>query len=336
MPAVEAVATLATSSWQRAGGPMQTVLGNSRWLGVIAALGAMLLFGGCAASFKGAPDRLYKADELTTLDPLYAKTIQAAASAASGAQIGVRNQFIEMRSAVIDHQYDLFRGDLYEQRIGANVGVDLATLGLSGVGAATGSTQLKTGAAALAAFLIGGKASIDKNAYFDRTLPALLEQMDAARATVRRRILDSMLLDVGNYPLMQASSDLQAYYHAGTIPGAIAGITTTAATQKKAAFDDLDRRLSGNEMKVLLKARGYDAQVAAASDSGSRLERCFEAKDVSPRPNEAVLLAWLKKEKFTEPFGAAAFVTLPKYEVLRQKALVDTDLQAKLAGCLKP
>ncbi len=305
---------------------------------MVAALAATLvLLGGCAASFKGAPDRLYKIDELTTLDPLYARTIQAAASAASGPeQIRVRNQFIEMRSAVIDHQYDLFRSDLYEQRIGANVGVDLTTLGLNGLGAATGSTQLKTGAAALSAFLIGGKASVDKNAYFDRTLPALLEQMDAARATVRRRILDSMLLDSGNYPLMQASSDLEAYYHAGTIPGAIAGITTTAATQKKAAFDELDRRLSGAEMKVRLEARGFDVQAAMTSDSGSQLERCFEAKGVTPRPNEAVLLAWLKDQDFKEPFGAAAFLTLPKYEALRDKALKDPKLKAKLVGCLKP
>ena len=314
---------------------MNTDFGNVRRFGLVAALGAMLLLSGCAASFKGAPDRLYKVDELTALDPLYAKTIQASASAASAAQIGVRNQFIEMRSAVIDHQYDLFRSDLYEQRVGANVGVDLTTLGLSGVGAATGSTHLKTGAAALAAFLIGGKASVDKNAYFDRTLPALLEQMDAARATVRKRILDSMLLDVGNYPLMQAASDLEAYYHAGTIPGAIAGITTTAATQKKDAFERLDQRLSGDEMEARLKARNFEVRSASRSASGPRLRACIEAKDVAPRPRELELAAWLKKEGFdpSPPFGLSDFLTLSGNEALRQRALSDPQLMGKLKNC---
>lgn len=304
--------------------------------GVAALLAALALLGGCAsASFQGAPKRLY-GDEVRQLDPLYTMAIDASAGSASPAdRLDARNRFIEMRAAVIDHQYDLFRSDLYEQRVGANVGVDVATLGLSGVGAATGSTQVKTAAAAVAAFLIGSKASIDKNVYFDRTLPALLEQMDGARATVRRRLLDSMLLDIGNYPLMQASADLEAYFHAGTIPGAIAGITTQAATQKKAAVEQLEQRLSGKEIGARLKARGFEVNTAVQTPSGVRLQRCIEPIGVTPRPREDALLVWLAGKGFelSPAFGPSDFFTLAGNESLRQQALSNAQLMAQLKGC---
>lgn len=305
---------------------MAAFLGDARRLGVVASLAALVLLGGCAG-FRGAPARLYTSDELGKNDRMYAEAIEASASAATGEdQRRVRDRFITVRTALIDYQYGLFRTDLYEGRVGADVGVDLATLGLNGVGAALASTQVKTIAAGLSAFLIGGKASVDKNVYFDRTLPALLEQMDAGRATVRRRILDSMINGTDRYPLMQAAADVEDYFRAGSIAGAIAGITTQATAEKKDAVGLLEKRLG---------SPGFEFQSAAASNSGTRLQACVEQPGSVGKERRATMIDWLNARGFntSPPFGYSDFFTQPGNEPLRRQALLDALLMARLKGC---
>ncbi len=90
----------------------------------------------------------------------------------------------------------------------------------------------------------GAKVSFDKNAYFAKTLPALVASMQASRKEVLLRIRKGLELGDDKYPLTQALVDLEDYYNAGTIPGAITGITASA--------DEASRKAS-EELKVVLQ-----------------------------------------------------------------------------------
>lgn len=188
--------------------------------------------GGCA-SFNGAP-AFDPAVTLAAADPMYDGFVTRFYGTTDAAQrVAIRNEFIEKRSGVIDRAYAGFKESIYTQRVGSAVGVDIATLVLNAAGAALPDAGVKTGTSALSAALIGGKTSIDKNVYFDRTLPALLAQMDGQRSVVRERILAGMASDATLYPLMQAASDLDAYLSAGSVTGAIAAITARKMYTKK-------------------------------------------------------------------------------------------------------
>jgi hypothetical protein len=76
---------------------------------------------------------------------------------------------------------------------------------------------------------------VDKNAFYEKTLPALLAKMEALRKQQLAVIRHGLALAPEDYPLIQALADVDTYYNAGTIPGAILEITGDAGATSKAA-----------------------------------------------------------------------------------------------------
>lgn len=300
------------------------------------ALAALAIMPGCA-SFNGAP-AWNPATTLKEADPLYAGYIERYYRARSNAsRQAIRNEFIEVRAGMVDRAYATFKESVYAQRVGSAVGVDVATLTLNAIGAAVSDVGTKTGTSALSAGLIGSKSSIDKNVYFDRTLPALLAQMDGARSQVRARILVGMLVDVERYPLMQAASDLDAYFHAGTISGAIAGITNQAGAAQTAAETTLRERLPTEaEIKQKLTSRGFAVTRAAQTPTVATLEACLQPNGVLKPGVEEPLLAWLKQQPGAPKNSATPvsdFMFHEAFEELRDKAIKDSTLSKTLEKC---
>jgi hypothetical protein len=116
-----------------------------------------------------------------------------------------------------------------------NLGTDLTVLTLAGVAATTGSLATATALAAASAGVIGAKGAINSDLYFQRTLPALLAQMDANRAVAKLPIVKGLRLSDANYPLPIALIDLDALRDAGGIPTAIGGLTKQAEAVKASA-----------------------------------------------------------------------------------------------------
>lgn len=143
-----------------------------------------------------------------------------------------RNEIVNGRLAFYDLSYNTFKRALYREGVLTNIGVDVTTIGLGAAGALAdgGVSRILS---AVSGGIVGAKESVDKNAFFERTMPALVMEMDAARRQVLTLIRPQLDTDVGNYPLEAALIDLEAYYIAGTIPGAIAGIIE--ASGEKAA-----------------------------------------------------------------------------------------------------
>ena len=291
---------------------------------------------GCA-SIDSAPPRFgTEVNALKAADAHFDGILRRYLAAQPQKQKELRNGFIETRTALIDQAYAGFRQTLYTQRVGMNVGVDLATLGLNAVGAVTGSAPAKTGLHALSGGLIGSKASIDKNVFFDRTMPALLAQMEAQRSALRLRMMGGMMVDTSRYPLMQARADLEEYYAAGTMVGAIGSITTQAMVEQKGQTDELLRRLpSKDEIVIELEKLSFDVKVAVNDDPGRQLSDCWMAKNLkSQAVNRAAIRAWWKAASVSiDTDDEFDFFDAPEWADKRKAASADLGLAKKLKGC---
>lgn len=295
---------------------------------------------GCA-SLHGAPE-WPTAQSLKQDDPLYQRFMtRFYAAPTSEARALIRNEFIEVRTALINRSFNQFRQDIYAQRVGTAVSVDLATMLLGGLAAAVSNVGVKTGAGALTAVLVGSKASVDKNVFFDRTLPALLAQMEAKRAQVRERILAGMSADPVLYPLMQADSDLEAYFDAGTISGAITEVTAQAGVVKEQADQALRKRLpSVEEMQARFKSQGIRVVVVDQKESTlAAVSKCLDA-DTGELPKALLdkLKPFLEKRNVDVsdklPWSSD-FVLLPESDIHRKAAIADSELGALISACAK-
>ncbi|WP_407527022.1 hypothetical protein [Methylobacterium oryzisoli] len=163
--------------------------------------------------------------------------IQAYYAAPTIEREALRNRIIYSRIAAYDIEYQAFQADLIKEANIENISADLIVLGLNGAGATAGGVGLKAALAAASAGVVGAKASIDKQLFFDRAVPALLAQMSAARAGRFTLIQKGLQLSDDLYPLPAALVDANAYREAGSLPVAIDLLTanaTAARTDMKA------------------------------------------------------------------------------------------------------
>jgi hypothetical protein len=144
-----------------------------------------------------------------------------------------RDAVIAARLEITDQNYQTFKNDLYAETSGINLGTDLLALGLTAAGTVAGKGVTQALSAASAGVL-GASAAFNKDALYQKTLPALFAQMDADRTSVLVRIRSSELNDEAKYPLSAALTDITAYERAGTLETAIQALTTSATNQADA------------------------------------------------------------------------------------------------------
>jgi hypothetical protein len=95
-----------------------------------------------------------------------------------------------------------------------------------------GGAGTKEALAAAATGIIGATGHIDKNLFYERTMPALLAQMEARRAAAMLKIAQGLAREDSDYPLALAIVDLNDYKDAGSIPGAVAGVGESAGIKR--------------------------------------------------------------------------------------------------------
>ena len=145
-----------------------------------------------------------------------------------------RNRVIASYLTAADARYLSFLRSMSRQVKGANFGLDVAAIGLSSISAiAKGvANELATGSAIAA----GTRGSLNKEVYFDRTLPAILSAMEARRLEVRGQIERRMKEDaIDSYTLEQGFADVMRYQMATTLDGAIQEITAAAGEKEDEA-----------------------------------------------------------------------------------------------------
>ena len=265
---------------------------------------AAVALSGCV-TFDGYPKRSpAPADDLKTLEPLIASSAIAACLQAPTTEC--RDQIVGARTYATDIQFSQFEEAIFQQTRTAGFAATLTTMGLTaGAAVASGGTsQVLSG---IAAFIIGGRQAFEKEVLAEKTVLAIHAAMRARRAEVLLRLRSGLTQPVGQYPLPVALSDLNDYYNAGTVLGALIGITETAGANAQRAETELRERFSYSPDESAVKFR---------------LAVCGDPKDCS-KPNTAtfdrVKACW---PKAGVPAGTLMMDFVLQESFARQRALV--------------
>lgn len=193
------------------------------------------ILGGCAA-FDGYPKRTTDpaADLEQLKSQIEAKVITTCLDSPTQT---CRNKIITARMYATDIRFSEFEETLFRETRKGGFGATLGTLGLTSAAAVSsgGASQVLSG---IAAFIIGGREAFQKEVLAERTVIAIHTAMRAKRAQVAIRLRSGLGQQLAEYPLALGLGDLNEYYNAGTVLGALVGITeTVGATAQKAEAD---------------------------------------------------------------------------------------------------
>ena len=239
----------------------------------------------------------------------------------------LRDMIVLSRVHAYDIEYDIFEKSLFSSGSSFSTGSDLTVLILSGLGATVGSATTKAALSAASAGVIGAQATISKDLYFQKTLPALLAQIEANRTKVELTIFSNLTQDDSKYSLLRANLDLEALKKAGGIPGAITEITQQAAnaTEKAQASIQSLRSLSISTSSSSQRIRNWLYPDGKAKDAKGKLVDPIKA-------NLDALQQWMNSDA-TDPNLKSIPVEVlveggdPSLEADRQRVLADQKLK---------
>lgn len=242
-----------------------------RW-GMLAILS--LTLSACSTMQNGgapAPSFSYE-DDLKALEDMY-QTAAKLSTYGTNPTANQRNDFINGRLALYNIRYQRFVRDLGVDKQHLDAGTDGLLIGLNLASAATGAMRAKTNTALAAAGITGGKATIDKYFYFDKTIPALVATMNAQRKQVLIEILKGSSKTIEDYPLTRALDDLNAYEMAGTLIGAIDAIHVDSSNKDKQAAQDIRELTVPTEAELAETKDLADALKTLALDTPENLHK---------------------------------------------------------------
>jgi len=200
---------------------------------------ALALCMACAALRNpGAPDQSF--DENKDLEALEQHYGQASAItsyyAVKPETAAARDEFIAGRLTLINLQYIKFIRTFAVTKSQMDTAFDLLTTGVGLATTVVGGEAAKAALGAASSGLGATRTSIDKNFFYEKTVPVLVTAMNAQRKVALLPILKGVReRDVLKYPLAQALSDLSEYYFAGTFIGALQAIQKDAGVKEEAA-----------------------------------------------------------------------------------------------------
>ena len=206
---------------------------------------------GCAA-ISGYPNDPEKSSTvLTALKPYFDPAKEAAYAALSDGtkRRAMRDDIVLNRVRAYDIEFVDYERMLWSTGNSVTLGGDLAALALGGLATTAGSTSTKTAFSAAGTGVTGANAAINRDLYFQRTLPALLAQMEANRAKAKLKILAGLKQADDQYPLPLADLDLGDLKSAGSMPAAVSNITQQATTDKQTAQSKIDALRTGTVSK---------------------------------------------------------------------------------------
>ena len=170
----------------------------------------------------------------------------------------IRNQIIFSRMYAIDLAYSQYEMRLTRESQSVGFLGTLTQLGISTAGTFAGGEQTKTILHAASSGVTGVKEAYEKEILIERTISVLQQQMRARRQTAKAKIIQRTSHGAASYPLELALSDIEEYYRAGTITGALIGAAQDAGTSLQVADaeerDVLEARFVRTEYLPRLRA----------------------------------------------------------------------------------
>jgi len=167
-----------------------------------------------------------------------------------------RDEIVQALMAAVDVRYAEYERDFFDANRAVGFGSSVAVLGLGSAGAlaATGTAQVLN---AISAAVTGTREAFGREMMADQTAAALLTAMRNGRNQVAIRIREGLRQDATAYPLGVALSDMQAYFRAGTLPGALSSLTEIVGERARATQEELrtvGRGLSTTPLAVRMRA----------------------------------------------------------------------------------
>lgn len=185
--------------------------------------------------------------------------------------INKRNSAIDQALVLIDLRYAQFINNAGLQKRSVDMATDFVQLSLNLAGTAVGGAGLKTLLSALSAGISGTELGFDKTFVYEKTVPALVMQMNADRSEKRREIILNMQKKINSYSWSQAVSDLMEYYNVGTLQSAISSIKKNAGSKQT---------IAEKEIKVIKKL-ATSTDVATKASLTSSLNKIDAISDKS-------------------------------------------------------
>lgn len=258
---------------------------------------------GCATIGRGgAPEPSFDIDkDLEQLAKQFGHA-DAIASFYAAPSVDARNRFISGRLTMMNIRYIQFiRSSTADKQL-LDSAAQMLTLGLSLAGATVPGAATKTLLAVAAAGVTGSKEIVDKNYYYEKTIPALIAQMNAERRKALVPLLSGMTHSLSTYTFEQAIDDLHTYYFAGTFIGAINAIQADAGAKERAQ-DEVIARLTPVSVADVATKRGLTAVIGRLQAGDlSKIQAAIKAIDPDATP--ATTLAGAKDQLQDQVRGA--------------------------------
>lgn len=231
-----------------------------------------------------------------------------------------RDEIILGRIRAYDIEFSDFQRALNSYSNEISIGADLTALVLNGLGATTGNAGTKAALAAASAGVIGAQGAVNKDLYYQKTVSAIIAQMEANRSKAKLVIFTDIKQPDADYPLARADSDLADLNDAGSLPNAVSNITQQSTTQNDATQAQI---------------QAVQALTFTTSTSATKITAWLFSNGTVDKTHYAALQTWLnaQPEAFLKgkdyPPAALASGDDPNndLEPIRQRALSDASLK---------
>ncbi|MBZ9998556.1 MULTISPECIES: hypothetical protein [unclassified Mesorhizobium] len=174
-----------------------------------------------------------------------------------GERVSYRNNYITARKYAIDIAYSNYEASLTREQQSVGVLAADANIVLNSAASLAAPVGTKNILSAAAAGLTGAKSAYSDEVLQRSTIQLLQTQMRANRAVVWSNIIRRLGDSDAAYPMALALSDLEEYYRAGTLPGALLKAQATISAAEQIAQDDQQEaivfNLSTSTAQVLLR-----------------------------------------------------------------------------------
>ena len=179
-------------------------------------------------------------DYAFAIEQVYGKKDAPTTSIDAARAKAVRNRMIETRMAVTDAYFKDFQAGLVKENVRADFLLSVIGIGVGGAGALVSETASQI-LSAVSGGLAGTQAAYGKAVLYDKAMSALVAQMQASRKAIAAEIFEQWNDDIEQYPMWMARKHLEAYYFAGSLPGAIIATAADAKVKDAQAEDKLAR-----------------------------------------------------------------------------------------------
>jgi hypothetical protein len=198
---------------------------------------------GCSSFTGYAPDPATDSSLPADLQAGFGQSLKDQYVAAAGnpdLRRQIRDEIIYRQLTAYDLEFSQFERTLSVNNNAFSLSSDTAILGLGAAGAVVGGVTTKAALAAASAFVVGTTTAVDKDLFYQATLPALIAQMESRRLQARVPIVGGLGKSDSEYPLQKALIDLGALRSAGSFTAAISSTIEDASVRSADARVQID------------------------------------------------------------------------------------------------